>query len=104
MPGHVFVNQAARETLSATLTPSTAAGGAEGDRCIGSPAAIGGGDKHLLDAVKLFQLALRCGDARATAALTTGRLTCGRASARGQCGAATQRGIIDPVPLRPAPR
>jgi hypothetical protein len=39
-PGLVFVDQAARETLSATLTPSTAAGGAEGERCTGSPDAI----------------------------------------------------------------
>jgi hypothetical protein len=31
----VFVDQAAGETLSATLTPSTAAGGADGDQCTG---------------------------------------------------------------------
>jgi hypothetical protein len=36
----VFVDQAAHETLSATLTPSTAAGSADGDRCTGSPVAI----------------------------------------------------------------
>jgi hypothetical protein len=30
-----FVDQAARETLSATLTPSTAAGGADGERWTG---------------------------------------------------------------------
>jgi hypothetical protein len=33
-------SQAARETLSATLTPSTDAGGADGERCRGWPAAI----------------------------------------------------------------
>ena len=33
-------HQAAREALSATLTPSTAAGGADGERCTGWPAAI----------------------------------------------------------------
>jgi hypothetical protein len=31
----VFVDQAAGETLSATLTPSTAAGRADGDQCTG---------------------------------------------------------------------
>ena len=35
----VFVDQAARETLSATLTPSTAAGGADGERWTEEPAA-----------------------------------------------------------------
>jgi hypothetical protein len=34
------VHQAAREILSAILTPSTAAGGADGERCTGCPAAI----------------------------------------------------------------
>ena len=33
-------DQAARETLSATLTPSTAAGGADGERCTGWPVAL----------------------------------------------------------------
>jgi hypothetical protein len=36
----VFVDQAARETLSATLPPGTAAGGADGERCTGWPAAM----------------------------------------------------------------
>ena len=36
----VTAHQATREALSATLTPSTALGGADGDRCTGSPAAI----------------------------------------------------------------
>ena len=36
----LFVDQAARESLSATLTPSTAAGGADGERCTSWPPAI----------------------------------------------------------------
>jgi hypothetical protein len=38
-PRRAFVDHAARETLSATLTPSSAAGSADGERCKGSPVA-----------------------------------------------------------------
>ena len=60
----VFVDQAAHKILSATLTPSTAAGGADGERWAGEPAVSAAGDQRLLHAVQLVQLALQRGDAR----------------------------------------
>ena len=64
LDGRVFVDQAARETLSATLTPSTAAGGAEGERCTGCPDAIATATSASLQAVQRVQLSLQGGNAR----------------------------------------
>jgi hypothetical protein len=54
----VFVNHAARETLSATLMPSTAAGGADGRAVHGLTSRDRGGDQRLLDAVQIVELEL----------------------------------------------
>jgi hypothetical protein len=64
LDGRVFVDHAARETLSATLTPSTAAGGAEGDRCTGWPAVMAAATSTPSDPMQPVQLPLKGGDAR----------------------------------------
>jgi hypothetical protein len=77
-------DQAARETFSAILTPSTVAGGAEGERCMGWPVAGG-------------RWAIGISHHR--------RLTPGTGHPRaGNVAAASQRGFVDPVPLQPPPR
>ena len=48
-------HQAAGETLSANLTPSTAAGGADGARCTGSPVARAAATNGSLNAKDNFQ-------------------------------------------------
>jgi hypothetical protein len=59
-----FLGGARDLILSATLTPSTAVGGAEGERCTGCPDAIATATSASLQAVQRVQLSLQGGNAR----------------------------------------
>ena len=98
-------DQAAREAFSAILTPSTATGGADCERWTGWPAAVAAATSN-------SSTLCSSSSSRSSMAMRGGRWATGSSHYRpphardraGSVAAAVQRGVVDPVPLQPAPR